>query len=390
MGAFFLFQKSAALTVLSFSLIILAVCAYAFLYLRALLPKRGTLEWIAMYDRPAISPVPLGRLRGWEIPLAILLAIVAAGIYMGSVCLHLGPGPAFGTKAGRLLLAGGCGVFAMQSLAMYVLLRILTGRPDTALILGLLPALGIFADCGCVLGLCICMIPLAALLRKGPEEPLTRGMLWRILFAAACAASVQATPVLCIPVAFLLLAGLGSLLRRFHVSSSPDRGPEAVACLAVFCVSWALVSLIALALIRLVTLGDTAFYRSAAFYFDALTPWRAMARLEPSFVSFLFANPLTLLLGLAGAIVSFYTARRYGHPDVLLIPAAMAGVLTLLFLSGVNAVEAAAIPAIGYMTMRLQSRGRRAAAWICVGILFLFAALGDLHMLLPDILRNAG
>ncbi len=383
MGAFFLFPNSAALTVLSFALMIAAVCVYAVIYLRALLPRRGTLEWIALYDRPAISPVPLSRLRGWEIPLAVGLALLAAAVYLGSVCLNLGPAAALGTPAGRLLLAGGCGVFAMQSLAMYVLLRILTGRVDTALVLGLLPALGIFADCGCVLGLCICMIPLAALLRKGSEEPLTKGMLWRILFAAACAGAVQATPVLCIPVAFLLLAGLGNLARRFHLSSDPDRGPEAVACLAVFCVSWALVSLIALALIRLVSLGDTDFYRDAGFYFDALTPWRAMARLEPSWVYALFANPLTLLLGIAGAALSFYTARRYGHAEVLILPAAMAGVLALLLLSGVNAVEAAAVPAVACMTMRLQTRSRRAAAWICVAVLFLFAALWDLHMLLP-------
>ncbi len=88
MGAFFLFPNSAALTVLSFALMIAAVCVYAVIYLRALLPRRGTLEWIALYDRPAISPVPLSRLRGWEIPLAVGLALLVAAVYLGSVCLN--------------------------------------------------------------------------------------------------------------------------------------------------------------------------------------------------------------------------------------------------------------------------------------------------------------
>lgn len=380
MGMLFLLTNTAWVTAAILAVLFLAVVLYTVLYLRALAPRRGTLEWVALYDRPALTPVWLPRVRVPEILGVLALAIVAAGIYFCFAGLSLGSfSTAFRELGNGMALS--CGIFALQSAAVYVLLRVLTGNPLVSIIVSLLPAFGIFADGGCVLALTLCMIPLACWLRLDADEPARAGFLPLGFFALACAVSVQLIPALCIPEAFLVLAFLAALCLRFHETRRADRLLQFLLSLLLFVLVWAIASVVTLALITAPTAETPDFLRDGWFYYDALTPWEAIPPLRPHPAYALMTNPLTLLLGLIGAIVSIYAARRYGYTEALLLPAAMAGVTVLLF-CGLDAVEAAAIPVLGCMTARLVQRRRPVLAWIAVGAAFAFALVCDLLMVL--------
>ena len=99
------------------------------LYLRAVRPARGTLEWISMVDRPAASlcaePFALRRADGWCLAG---VSLIAAACWMGPLLTVL-LGQAYRTAPARLeallryLLAP---VISAQTL--YLLLRRMTGN----------------------------------------------------------------------------------------------------------------------------------------------------------------------------------------------------------------------------------------------------------------------
>ena len=107
---------------------------YFIFYLRAMAPKKGTLEWIALYDRPALRPARLQRLHWWEFLCALGLCLIPLGFYILGLGLNLGFDALRNPELWSLALPSS-GLFALSALAAFVLARIVTGSAVVSLVM---------------------------------------------------------------------------------------------------------------------------------------------------------------------------------------------------------------------------------------------------------------
>ncbi len=135
----------------------LTLILYFSSFARALAPKRGTLEWIAMYDRPGLCLSGSGGAFRWkELPLCLLAAVLSAGLYLLAVCLQLRSFILFSVPMGRLMLFGGAGLFALSAAGCFALTRSLYGSLPAAFCCAMLLGLEYAAEYVAVLGWCGC------------------------------------------------------------------------------------------------------------------------------------------------------------------------------------------------------------------------------------------
>ena len=353
---------------------------YFLFYLRAMAPKKGTLEWIALYDRPALRPARLQRLHWWEFLCALGLCLIPLGFYIPGLGLNLGFDALRNPELWSLALPSS-GLFALSALAAFVLARIVTGSAVVSLVSALIPGLCFFSDAMSLALLELCMIPLALFLRTDPERPAPAGFLALGLFSAGSALSLIAGRQLHLPLALLWLALLGALLWRFHETHRPDRLGQLLFNLGF----GILVFLTASILGRIAALGMAAGnlegLRESGFWTRALLPWRPLPLLPP--VRLLLTSlPGLIPFCLAAAGVSIYTGWRYGHGEVLLLPmAAVAAVLTGLALTA-DLIPAGAALALACCSARLLERHHRLLAWLGLSLCLALTILMSLGRLL--------
>ena len=120
-------------------LIFAGLLVYFDAFCRAMAPRGGTLEWIAMYDR---APLSFGGLfsrygRRDYVPMLVFSALSAGLIAFGAVRIARGgsiaPASILLEPDSLLRGLGGCALFSgLSLLPCYALLRRLSGRTDAA------------------------------------------------------------------------------------------------------------------------------------------------------------------------------------------------------------------------------------------------------------------
>ena len=115
--------------VITYPLLLAVAVWFYILYFRAELPKKSTLEWISMYDRPAFRLTDARAPFSWHDVIWCLLPAVAA------LCLTLVSELSYyGAVNGLMIGALDGGLAAVTSAALYLLLKSMTGSLPAALL----------------------------------------------------------------------------------------------------------------------------------------------------------------------------------------------------------------------------------------------------------------
>ena len=110
-----LYAHSSLITALFYAASAVCLVLYAVFFALALRPKRGTLEWIALYDRPGLQ---LSAARHPLRPLVLLpalgAAILSGALYCLGICLQMRSFEIFRSAQGLRLIQrrGSCGPWA--------------------------------------------------------------------------------------------------------------------------------------------------------------------------------------------------------------------------------------------------------------------------------------
>ncbi len=190
-------------------------------------------------------------------------------------------------------------------------------------------------------------------------------------------------PALIFPVGVLGILLLVTVALRFHGTHREDRLRQSVLTLVFALLCFYLMLLIARLFRELTDSGQFSFLLDGGFYLRALTCWcRTDGLLRP--LSGVFSGTVNQLLlwgGLLGAVFSVFGAWRYGHAEGLLLGVAALGVLLMWLLTGVYALAAALVPALGYVFVHFARRGRRGFAIGGAAGCFVVSLIYDLVLL---------
>lgn len=375
----------------------LAVFAVLLVYFdgfcRAMEPRRGTLEWIRMYDRPALSFA--GRRfapgRGDCLPLVLVSAAAAGLCAFGAVLLR---------RAGSVPLAdvllcpdallageGGYAVFAGLSIVpCYLLLRAVFGRRALAVCGAALLAFALIPS-GAEPGFSVPCLLLAmlAFFRFLTAPPDGRRLPWLLLSAALFWLAVWCDRItLWFGLGFAVLLAVSLVLR---VRRGEMRAAAAVLTVLIL----ALCSAVCAAAIRL----PAAILERGMAFPNLLVQggfWRLV--LVRTFSFRIWIDPLGLLgasmlqplvfwgglLAMLAAVAASFT--RHDASALFVWVFHLAGLPVWVF-SGSGLGAAVSVLALCYVWNGYLSRGRRAAAYGCCGVcLVCSAALPALALLI--------
>ena len=361
----------------------LLVLGYFLAFARAMAPRRGTLEWIAMYDRPPFSLSGSGfGFRQMDLAACLLPVAVSAGLYLLAVCLQLRSFVLFTVPEGRLMLFGGALLFALSAAGAFALLRSLCGSMALAMTLALLPGLEYAQDYIAAAATVWQLFFLHRWCRANYEAPACHSFGWLTAFLAAALLAARMEPA-----TVLFTAGLAPLVPlvlalRFHGTHRADRGRQLLWNLLFLPLMLALLLLAARVPDEL-SRGNAAFLADPGFYRRALLgfcDWSAVLA-PPGQLLPLTANQLTLWGGLGAVVASLWALIRRGRPEGLLLIFGTLGAALLWLLGGVWAPGAVLTAALGCVFRQAWSRGARGL--VLGGILAAFAAtvLYDLALL---------
>lgn len=362
---------------------LLLVLGYFLAFARVMAPRRGTLEWIAMYDRPKLALSGSGfGFRPMELAACLLPVAVSAGLYLLAVCLQLRSFVLFTVPEGRMMLFGGALLFALSAGGAFALLRSLYGSLLLAAVLALLPGLAYAQDYIPMAGAVWMLYFLHRWMCADFEAPAHHSFGYLTAFLAVAVLSARMAPetVLFAAGAALLLPVV--LVLRFHGTHRTDRGRQLL--LNVLFVPLALLLLLLAARVPdELSRGNAAFLADPGFYRRALLgacDWSAVIH-PPATLLPLTANLLTLFGGLAAVAASLWGLIRRGRPEGLLLAFGTLGAALLWLLGGAWAPAAVLTAALGYVFHHAVSRGARGLA--LGGLLAVFAAtvLYDLTLL---------
>ncbi len=116
------------------AIVFIGLCFFfVYLYFRVQRPKRGTIEWISLYEKKQFEPFTYEPFNKTDILPAIFTFIMALVICSIRFILHykLGLMPALGKSTGELLLSG-AGMTLLLCVAFYTFFRIFFGSRSTA------------------------------------------------------------------------------------------------------------------------------------------------------------------------------------------------------------------------------------------------------------------
>ena len=199
--------------------LVLLVALYGAVCCRALRPRPGTLEWIARYDRPALSLAGrwqrLGRRDALALPAACLVSLAAWGFAAWQSVRALYPDGGL-PAAAVWEMAVYYGLLPVLTVAAaYVLIRGLYGSSMAALLAALTLGLDLTADPLVVLLVAVPALLLVRYLTAPAEAPFGAVCLRLILAFAASAVGWRAVPGLAVVPAVLLLLLLAGAAGRF-------------------------------------------------------------------------------------------------------------------------------------------------------------------------------
>ncbi len=337
------------------------LCAYFVLYGRALAPKRGTLEWIALYDRPGLqlsrSAHPFKAIC--LLPLC-LAAVLSAACYCVGVCLHLGSFELFTVSGGLQVLLTGSALVALTAAGGFVLLQGLTGSAPLAFFGALLLGLDLGADYAAA----ACFVWALTFFHRWAatdfEQKARRSFLPLVLLAALLAIGVSlATDLTAGAVVLIIGVVLVAVLRLRHTHRM-DRFRGFAGTLVLFFAVF-LAGILAVQALLVWLNGNAEMLGQPGFYLNALYAWllpRGYAFTVPVYHP--AVNTPLVLFGVVAAVFSLYDLKRYGKPQGLTVTLALVGGLLTITFSGVYLHGAAAIPAVICCLARAKDRGAKA------------------------------
>ena len=361
----------------------LLLVGYFDFYLQAMRPPVGTLEWIALYDRPPLSfSQHRYRLSRWDaVPLCLILILIAGCAVATAILLQSDSQTA--ADAYWLLLLSGNLELAVALLPGYLLLKRLFGSTRQAA-LGCAAAL---LACpvsqptlsGAAFGLTACLWLLYCWLNSDADTPRPGALIALLLSVAAALFSFvcDASAVLAAP-GLLALFGAGLAL-RFRRRTAPGRGRQLWGTLAVTAAAF----LIFTAALSLLTgllgglLMPEALFAPLQYYGAAAAAQiQALGQIHWSGVlTQAFSNPLLWwgsLFALCAAL-ALGAADHDGRPLALLL-----GHLALLpvwLCTGTAAYALLAAATLGYVWNGLLRRGHRLAVGLYAGCTMLLGLL---------------
>lgn len=355
----FLYAHTRLITALFYAVCGICLALYAIFFALALRPKRGTLEWIALYDRPGLQ---LGAARHPLRPLVLLPALGAAiltgALYCLAICLQLRSFELFRSPDSLRLLLTGAAVVALTACGGCLLLQSLFGSYGLAFAGAMLFGLDLGADYAAVACLVWSLFFLHRWMAADFEQKARRS--FPALIGLALMLSLCATLAMdLIPlVFFLILAVVLAAILRLKRTHRLDRFAGFFGSLILFALSF-LAGLVLLQIALTLRSGNAEALRTPLFYLNALLSW-LIYHGEPA--NFHLLSPAVNLplcaLGAVGLVFSLYDLRRYGKGyGLLLLFAALGGIFTAL-LCGVYILTAALIPAAVYTFARAAGRDR--------------------------------
>lgn len=354
----FLYAHAVVITALFFCAVLLCLGIYFLCFARALAPKRGTLEWIALYDRPGLglsgSAFPF---RPLSLIPGLVAAILSAAIYCLAVCLQMRSFLLLTAPQGVVLLLSGALTVALTAAGGFALLQNLFGETALSFAGALLLGLELGADYAAAACFAWSLMFLHRWMSTDFEKKARSGFFPLICLALMLSLSVTLETNLTPAALTFTLGVIAVALLRFRRTHRLDRFRGLIGTLIVFCFTFALGVVLLQAGLALLG-GNAAVLQQPAFYLRALTAWFVLWGKLPAIPLFSPAVNLPLILaGLIGAAFSVYDAWRYGRPQGLILALAAVGGLLTCLLCGVYLHGAALIPAVVYTFARCKQRG---------------------------------
>lgn len=359
----------------------LLIAFYFVLFARALAPRRGTLEWISMYDRPGLqlsgAAAPLG-LR--SLPLCAVSMALCAGLWLLASCLQLRSFLLFTVPLGRVMLLTGAGIAALTAAGCFCLLQSLFGARPISFCGALLLGLDFSGDPA---GVCLAVWALFFLHRwccTDFERPAVDSFGTLAAFEACIVLGVSAVPAMAPMAAVLGIFLLLGLALRFHGTHRADRGRQLALTAAFAAVCFYLLLLIVRLFLELEDSADLGVLLTGGFYLRAVTGWCTGLTLQlPQNLAAI--NPVLLAGGLIATGFSLFAAWRYGRAEGLLLAFAVLGGTAVWLLTGVYLLPAALIPAVCCTFVSFLRRGCRGFAACGIACSFVTAVLSALALL---------
>ena len=381
----FLYAHAPLVVVIFLAVSFALIFVYTVLFALSLRPKKGTLEWIELYDRPGLQlSNSRNAIRWGTVVLALVAAILCAAVYILGICLQARSFSYLRDPQTLRLLLSGAAIVALTAAGGAALLQSLFGSTGLAFAGAMLLGLDLGADYAAAALLVWCLLFLHRWMAADFENKARSSFLPLVLLALMLSISATMALSLTPMVLVLILAVVITAVLRLKRTHRLDRFAGFFGSFALFFLTF-LAGLVALQVLLSLRSGNVQALRTPELYLTALLSW-----LIPSGNAFSIPliNPAVNLpligLGLAGLAVSLHDARRYGKPYALILTvSAVGGLLTALF-CGVYLSVTALIPAAVYTFARACKRGKpglAAAGLIGAYVATLLYALALIHVI---------
>lgn len=380
----FLYAHTRLITALFYAVCGICLALYAIFFALALQPKKGTLEWIALYDRPGLH---LSAARHALRPIVLLpalgAAILTACIYCLGICLQMRSFEIFRSAQGLRLILSGAVLVALTAVGGCLLLQSMFGSYGLSFAGAMLLGLDLGADYAAAALLIWCLLFLYRWMAADFEQKARRSfpslMALALLLSICGTMSMDLFPMIATAMLCVVITAVIRLKRTHRL----DRFAGFFGSLVLFFLTF-LAGLVLLQLVLTLRSGNLNALRTPLFYLNALLSWLIYHGNPANFHLLSPAVNLPLVaLGTAGVAFSLYDLRRYGKCyGQLLLFAALGGVLTAL-LCGVYVLATALIPAAVYTFARAKERGR--PGLVAAGLIASFVTTAIYILLLSDV-----
>jgi len=381
----FLYAHTGLITVIFYAAAIVCLGLYALFFALALRPKKHTLEWIELYDRPGLQlSASRHPLRPPVLLSTLGAAILSAGIYCLAICLQMRSFDLFREPQGLRLLLTGAAIVAATAAGGSLLLQSLFGSYGLSFAGAMLLGMDLGADYAAAACLVWSLLFLhrwmAADFEKKARASFPPLILLALTLSLCAGMAMELFPVIFLTMIAVVVTAVVRVMRTHRL----NRFSGLFGTLAVFFLTY-LAGVVALQVVLTLRSGNVNALRTPLFYFNAMLSWLLYHGNPANFHLLSAAVNLPLVaLGLVGLIFSLYDLRRYGKSyGLLLIFAALGGVLTAL-LCGVYILTTALIPAAVYTFARARERAR--PGLMAAGLIGAFVTTLIYNLLLAGVL----